>query len=297
MWAITEDGDITFWDVDGNGKILRLQLHDGDIFTSAISPDGKWLATGGSDNTLCLCRIRELLRTGNVEQAYEKFKFDDWVTFAAFSPNSKMLALITFDHLHVLNLDTRKVVSIKHCCYDWFGNSISFSPDGQWLAATTNDGEEIVLFNTKTWKKVGIIKIEGVNKICAVAFSPANKNILAVGYGSGSMCLFDIRENKCYPVRVGQYNDYIHLAFSPNGQLLVANLEYFDGNYHLFAWNVKRVLENNVDSPPEKAEIFSMKASDGIGSIAFPARRNDIFAATMLNERACLFSVEWQEKA
>jgi katanin p80 WD40 repeat-containing subunit B1 len=59
-WSNSKEFDIGIWDVTGNKELAKLKAHAKGVDCLEFSPDGKVLASGGSDNVVK--QISELVK-------------------------------------------------------------------------------------------------------------------------------------------------------------------------------------------------------------------------------------------
>ena len=120
--------------------------------------------------------------------------------------------------------------------------AVSFSPDGQWLAAGTDQGE-IALWRTSDWSRISDEKYieiyqlrHGVAQplphwplapasasaaVNSIAFSP-DSNVLAYASADSRILLWDIRTARRLPGIGMHQGSVLGLAFTPNGHCLVS---------------------------------------------------------------------------
>src|SRR5919202_1832355 len=185
----------------------------GTVFAVAFSPDGKLLATGGSDGVVRCWEVtsgRELLTCKGHSNV---------VASVAFSPDGKTLASGSDDR-------TIKLWDCHsgECLQTWQGHSnwvrsVVFSPDGQTLASGSND-RTVKLWDCRsgeclqTWQG----HTDWVN---SVAFSPDGQT-LASGSDDRTVKLWDCRRGECLQTCQGHSDLVRSVAFSPDGQTLAS---------------------------------------------------------------------------
>jgi WD40 repeat protein len=110
----------------------KIQMHQGSVRSVSFSPDGKQLATAGSDGT---ARVWNL----NGQQVAELKGHQGSVLSVSFSPDGKQLATAGSDGTaRVWNLTGQQVAELKG--HQGSVLSVSFSPDGKQLATAGIDG-------------------------------------------------------------------------------------------------------------------------------------------------------------
>ena len=125
-----------------DGKpLLRLGGHTGKMLSLALSPDGRYLATGGDDNILNLWQLDEK-RKGEFEaQHILTLQHPNWVKSLAFFPDGTMLASGTLDgEVRLWGVPDGDLLKILYT--PWYRvMSVAFSPDGRTLASVTSGGD------------------------------------------------------------------------------------------------------------------------------------------------------------
>ncbi|MEH1969461.1 nSTAND1 domain-containing NTPase [Nostoc sp.] len=177
-----------------------------DIVVESIawSPDGKILASGGSDGTI------KLWNQDGKELRMLKDSND--VSSVSFSPDGKILASGGGDGIKLWNLESRESKSLEHSNAV---SSVSFSPDGKILASRGGDG--IKLWNLESGKPKSL---KHSNAVSSVSFSPDGK-MLASGHNDGTIKLWsqDGKELR----RLKKHNQQVQsVSFSPDGKILAS---------------------------------------------------------------------------
>ncbi len=223
-----------------------------NIISAAVSPDTKIVATGGNDKKVYLWdrATQKQLNTFSGHTGP--------IINLAFSPNGTHLVstggtewetqekdgVVYFYPLEDGEVDqTAKVWHIET------GNEIAtlthpssvetlvFSPDSTCLA--TASGEDVHLWDTKTWQK--IVTLETV-RVESLGFS-ADGSLLAVG-GTGrkpNIQIWKVKTAELVKEFSGHKSDVESVAFSPDGALLASG--GFDSVIYL--WDMKPFIDSN----------------------------------------------------
>ena len=227
----------------------------GTVFVVAFSPDGKLLATGGSDGVVCCWEVtsgKELLsykghsnfirsvafspdgktlasgssdktiklwdcHSGECLQTWQGHS--DWVHSVAFSPDGKNLASSSGDRTVKL-WDCRN----GECLQTWQGHSnlirsVVLSPDGKTLASGSDD-RTVKLWNCHSGECLQTWQRHS-HWVNSVAFSPDGKT-LASGSDDRTVKLWDCRSGECLQTWQGHSNLICSVAFSPDGKTLAS---------------------------------------------------------------------------
>lgn len=105
------------------------------VYSLAISPDGRYLASGAGDATLQLWDLRSLQPVGEPVQGHQH-----WVLSVAFSPDGSVLASGSTDGtVRLWNTESRRPLGPPLRGHSDWVNSVAFSPDGKTLASASSD--------------------------------------------------------------------------------------------------------------------------------------------------------------
>jgi WD40 repeat protein len=141
MYVGQMDGSVEVWDVDHQHQRLHFPAHKLAITALAVSPDGRYLATGGLDNQTQLWDAA----TGEHLATFLVHNRPVWAL--AFSPDGRTLASGSCDKSIILcSVPLRRFLTqIKFYTgepkgYEQEVRRLRFAPDGNTLVAILGDG-------------------------------------------------------------------------------------------------------------------------------------------------------------
>jgi len=207
-----EDSTIQIWDVS-NGQILQsMKDNNGQIMSIDFSSNSKLITSGNNYGQAKLWNIEkaQLLNTYTIHDfSNEKYYSYNPAIYVSFSPNDKLLG--TTGANKITTWFTKTAKPFKTFRNSSSSSSISFSPDGKYLAI---GGNEIKIFDIEINRINRIIK-EHNHEIKSIAFSP-NKKWLAV-VDRNCVHIWDLRNNSLlYTLMVNAST----VTYSPNSKRL-----------------------------------------------------------------------------
>ena len=206
---------IRLYDFPSGEMAGNLKGHWNTINALAFSPDGRWLASGSSDNTVCIWDVHNKKKsrrlTGHAQQVYTL----EWLDEQRIVSGSFDNTLIIWDAgqgrlLYRLQGHTDKVTAL------------AVSPDGKTIASGSFD-KTIRLWDGENGRLIKILAIQN-RTVWSLSFSPDGRSLVS-GIGGGDAEGWF--ENRVYEVPSGRLlttfdqhkNSVFAAAFSPDGRL------------------------------------------------------------------------------
>ncbi len=206
---------------------------DTNVFSVAFSPDGKTLASAGSDGTIRLWDVRRRVQVAQLPG------HSDPVEEVRFSPDGTMLASAGEDDT-VRLWDLRSGTQVAELTGDrsevW---SVDFSPDGALLASGSRD-HTVRLWDVRSHRQVGVLR-DNRGAVTSVRFSPDGKT-LASGSWDRSVRLWNTGSWTRRAVLEGHAAAVHAIAFSRDGRMLASAGE----DEKVLLWNVATRLGAGV---------------------------------------------------
>jgi len=176
-----DTGRIVVWSLDGI-KLLDFVAHQAEIRSIHFSPDGKTLASGGTDNTIKVWSLEG-------EFLMSRKSHVDAVNSIRFSPNGQILASASDDT--TIKLWNREEDELRTLTgHTGSVRSIDFSPNGELLVSASDDGT-IKVWNVEDRRILATLRGSG-SEFNSVSFHPDDFRIAAVSTdGAVTLWSFD----------------------------------------------------------------------------------------------------------
>ncbi|TNE91865.1 MAG: WD40 repeat domain-containing protein [Deltaproteobacteria bacterium] len=212
------DGVIRVWDTAYGKELHALEGHEEEVFSLAISPDGRWLASGGGarkgrsqDRVVRVWRL-EAGRASKVLTGSRSAVRD-----VAFSPDGWRLAAVGDKSVRVWRLDGWER---EHTLDGHEGRvqAASFSPDGE-VVVTGGTDQDLRIWDLADGSCRRQLPLG--HEITAIDVSPSGR--VVVGDASGGVTVLELDGE---PARFEAFPGAIReLAWAPDGEVVLAAAE------------------------------------------------------------------------
>jgi WD40 repeat protein/DNA replication protein DnaC len=185
----------------------------GGIHAVAFSPDGQFLAAGGTNGEI------QLWRVANRQKVLTLSGHCGWIWSIAFSSQQNLLASGSADQtIRLWDIQDGHCVGVLTGHTNWVW-SVGFSPDGQTLVSGGDD------YTVRLWdvrQGICVKTLNGhSNTVGSVSFCIDGQTI-ASGSTDKTIRLWNVQQGQCLKTLIGHTSPIWFVSFSPDGQTLVS---------------------------------------------------------------------------
>lgn len=205
----------------------KLAGHKGWIHSVAVSPDGKWMASGSGDKTV---KIWDL-EIGECRATLEGHT--DQVRSVAITPDGKRILSVSFDEsVRVWDaISGRELANFQN---GGFRSVVAFSDNRRALSDGFNT--TLRLWDLETGQRLKAIPCgtDDGDDVFSSAVNPAGTQALS-GHRDGSVRLWELEKDKCLAAMKGHSDIVNSVQITPDGRFAVSS----SGDTTIKIWNLE----------------------------------------------------------
>jgi WD40 repeat protein len=271
-----ENGQLTIWDFNQlQGNILRSQLqpqsHDDRIRAIAFSPNGKYIASGGTSKEIKIWNVESsiLIELPGHEN-----------TIRAIAWNSDGTRIATGSRDNTIKIwDLESKVPLKIFNHGSWIRALLWSDN---IIVSAGDDNKIKIWDVKT--ETGNPQVLGEHEdiIRTIAFNPDRRKIVS-GSDDTTLKTWDISKWECIRTHIGHKDSIKTVAWSPDGEKLYSS----SSDKTVKVWDVSKVTYiNDLPDTWDSIGMRTIEANSG-SDLA------DSCNFTMFGDEATLKSLAW----
>jgi WD40 repeat protein/energy-coupling factor transporter ATP-binding protein EcfA2 len=266
--AGTTAGNLLIWKSSALNEPARIiRAHGGPVAALAMNPAGTTFASAGSDGKLVIWNYsREPFSRQLADSSAAK------ISCAAFSPDGKTLAWGTASgQVKTVSVPSSSVSSSVLSSPVLQSHvlktsspvlSLTYSPDGSWLAAGLNAGSILAWNTAEPDAKPKEILGRHLSGVTALAFSPDSKTIASAAYDK-TIRLAGFPDPEANPVAIENHESWVYgTLFTPDGGRLIScsadkTIRIFTTRNETLAGNLRKKLTRNMTPDEWKRQVGS----------------------------------------
>lgn len=212
MVAAGGAGNISLWDVE-TGECLRALGYSVKIHSVGFSANNQLIVLGSWNGIDC---FREAVN-GNTSRSLE-YKLPQYFD-VVFAPGGEMVAVMSGGTIRLWETSSGRCIQILAAHSGWV-HSVTFSPDGMWLASGGEDST-VRLWEIDSGKCKHVLDAKS-EIVWSVSFSPDGMTLVSVGVDE-TIRLWSVDSGECLRVIDDPNLKLLScVAFSPDGQTVVS---------------------------------------------------------------------------
>ena len=244
LFSVSEDCTLKFWNTANSGRAIAMHSippSDSLVATPTLSHFARILEPSTDDKNLpgwpCQIKVhdtRDFSLVGELSLRRERSAREG----TSLHPEGKKVALANNSNVEVYDVASgRKLLDLAGPLKSI--NVVSFSPDGQLIAAGSFD-RQIFVWDAITGKRLRIFEgPEGV--IDSIALSP-NSSFVAAGCSNQTVKIWSLETGALIESLAGHSTKVNFVAFSPDSRLLLSRDGYGEGQLRVSDLTSKRLL-------------------------------------------------------
>lgn len=194
--------------------VARLGGHEGPVNAVAFAPDGRTLATAGSDGTVILRRVAD-------RRTIATFTLPGRVRAVAFSPDGSTLAATSTDGpARLWDTSAGGGGGTPLPASTAGARAVAFAPDGRSLAVAGADGT-IGLWDTAGNHGASASLTGHTGRVNALAYAADGRTLVSAG-ADRTVRLWDVAGRRTTATLTGHSDDVNGVAYTPDGTTVVS---------------------------------------------------------------------------
>jgi WD40 repeat protein len=232
--SISTDGSINVWDAL-SGSVMQ-ELRASSPGRIAVSPDGKMIACGFDEGTICIWQLNASSRSIDIQTGY-----DEGILSLAFFPDGRRIIAISYDGIGIWDVISGTMMWVSN--QQKLMNCIALSSNGKQFVIGYEDGTVALWDATSLTRDFpGQVSQIPTREVYAISFSPDGRQIASSYSDDDSIHILDAQSGIEMTTLQGHDQEILSVAFSPCGNRIAS------GSYDttVRVWNLLSHAESLV---------------------------------------------------